>query len=162
MKKICFLVLLSSFAFSLKAQNDTWINATQQLEDLGCTIQFKYPPNLKFVWVENCLCIGRKTIRNEYSNSMDWGICLLETKFYHQLTLKQIKEVYGSDCLIKEDTILLVGQKVLHRQISGKNGNKYMETLILKHKNWILEIDNDKCYSKDFELFYKSISIKDR
>ena len=144
------------------SKNTIWVNTTQQLEDLGCAIQFKYPNYLQLKWVENCLCIGRKTTHNEFSNTMDWGICLLETKFYHQLTLTQIKEIYGSDCTIKKDTILLLGQKVLHTQIRGKNGNKYLETLILKYKNWILEINNDRGYSKDFELFYKSISIKDR
>jgi hypothetical protein len=162
MKKIYFLVLLSCFVFLLRAQNNTWINAKQQLEDLGCTIQFKYPNNLKFEWIENCLCIGVKTTHNEYSNTMDWGIWLYEATNYHFLSSNSIKTMFGSNYIIKKDTILLLGQKVLHTQIRGKNGNKYLETLILKYKNWILEINNDKGYSKDFELFYKSISIKDR
>ena len=138
--------------------------------DAGFILTFKYPNNVAVADViDNCRCVGEK-IKNEdknqetdSTNTRQWCICMQDTVDYSlDHLISSWKTVYKGKVTEQRDTIIIDNLKALRVVFkSDIPETSYRQLVYLKKYSTLFEIMNvSEATSKDFETFYKSISIK--
>lgn len=155
---ILLLLTISFIGYSQNKPQYDWKKYSEFIDN-RYYIQFDYPPYLKFDRIENCLCLGSDAKNQEYNNTMDWGIWIDTPESYSELDENFYKKEFGNDVVIKRETITISKNKALHMIISQPKGERYEEIIVIKFNDCVFEITNRKSESKDFERFYKSITI---
>ena len=72
---ILLLLTISIISYSQNQPQNDWKKYSEVIDN-GYYIKFDYPSYLKFDRIENCLCLGYDAKKQEYNNTMDWGICI--------------------------------------------------------------------------------------
>jgi hypothetical protein len=142
------------------AQNSSekviWISHSENIDN-EYTVQFKYPSYYKFDWIENGLCLGKTTKSNEYGNTMDWGIWMIEPHNYKQPNPNNV--FFKDYFLAQKDTLVVSSYKAIRTILQQRHGRKYKEDIAITFPNCVFEIENQKTSSDDFKTFYNSIII---
>ena len=155
---ILLLLTINFLSYSQNKPQSDWKKYSELIEN-GYYIQFDYPSYLKFDRIENCLCLGYDAKNQEYNNTMDWGIWIDTPENYSEQDENFYKKEFGNDVVIKRESITISNNKAFRKIIRQPNGEKYEESIVIKFKDCVFEITNRKSESKDFERFYKSITI---
>ena len=175
---ICILIAVILFSCSdrqsEKTESITEINSQwityNDTTDAGFILTFKYPNNLALADViDNCRCVGQK-IKNkdtnqgtDSTNSRQWSICMQDIADYSVDSLISLwKNLYKGQITEKRDTITIDNLKALQVTFKSDFSEKYYRKLIyLKKGSTLFEIMNvSEATNKDFETFYKSLTIK--
>ncbi len=154
---------------SISEINSQW-TTYNDTTDAGFILTFKYPNNLALADViDNCRCVGQKIKNNDKNqgtdstNTRQWCICMQDIADYSVDSLiSSWKTLYKGQVTQQRDTITIDNLKAL--QVTFKSDipeTSYRKLIYLKKGSTLFEIMNiSEATSKDFETFYKSISIK--
>lgn len=182
------LLVLSSFLFthcvskkSIKNQND-WIEHRAVYTHAGFELEFKYPNNLVIArQIDNCICVG---INTEYydedqaspeDNTRPWCICLFDsTEYTADYMISTWKNAFNGEVVEIRDTVTVGNIRAIRAtlrsidpgstyiQFSGIQSSSYIQMIYFNKFSALFEIANqDELTSKDFEIFSKSIKVKE-
>ena len=154
---------------SISEINNEWITYNDTT-DAGFILTFRYPNNLALADViDNCRCVGKK-IKNkdtnqgtDSTNNRQWCICMQDIADYPVNSLiSSWKTLYKGQVTENRDTITIDNLKAL--QVTFKSNipeTSYRKLIYLKKRSTLFEIMNvSEATNKDFETFYKSLTIK--
>ncbi len=131
--------------------------------NFGFVISFKYPENLVVENIQNGKCIGDKieNPENDITNSMKWCIWMQDTSDYkneHFIAIE--KSIFKGQVSEKRDTININNTKAIRVILQSTNKKEpYRQMIYLKKYSTLFEIINNYGEDKDFETFYKSLTI---
>lgn len=154
---------------SLDKIDDRWVTYNDTLVDAGFILTFKHPNDLVLAdIIDNCRCVGKKNVnthKNKATNrisSRQWCICMHDSVDYSiDSLISSWKSIYNGNVIEQRDTITFGNLKALQVILKSKTETASFKHLIYLDKySTLFEIINiDETSERDFETFYKSISI---